>query len=404
MKFLFFFLSLTFLYSDTAYVTNTANNSVKVIDTTTNTITKSVRVGNQPVPLAGVAGGIFVYCGNQLSNSISVIATPAGGAVATTISLTNPPNALAITPDGAFLYAVSTSADAVLVASAASNTQIDTIAVPNSPTSIAITPSGQYAYVPQLDTDTVAVLRLSDNTVISTINIPSSQEPRSIAITPDGAYVYVPGAGNGVVSVIQTSDNTVVDTINVGDNPRGITISPNGTFAYVASTGTDTVYVIQISTNTVVDTIGVGTSPTAMAVTSDSNFLYVCNQGTDTVSVVNLTTGAVTDTITVGDTPSGIVLPGVSLFPPTSFEGQKMINSFPFQTQYLNVLSWSASPSLDVQSYLLYRDGALIASIPAQNPRIFYDDSIHWQSSYTYTIQSVSSSGAISSAKTTFIP
>lgn len=70
------------------------------------------------------------------------------------------------------------------------------------------------------------------------------------------------------------------------------------------------------------------------------------------------------------------VMLGSNLFPPESaedFSGKVIENRFLTQTEYSHHLTWSPSPSPTVTSYNLYRNGVLIAKIPAQNRLVFND-------------------------------
>ena len=57
------------------YVTNAFDNTVSVIDTATNTVTATIPVGPVPIALAVTPNGSFVYVGNQNNSTVSVIST-----------------------------------------------------------------------------------------------------------------------------------------------------------------------------------------------------------------------------------------------------------------------------------------------------------------------------------------
>src|SRR5947208_1591959 len=92
----------------------------------------------------------FVYVTNQGSfgegNTVSVIDTATNTVVAT-VAVGSGPNAVAVTPDGAFAYVGNTSTDTISVISTATNTVVATIVGPGNPRGIAITPDGRFAYV-----------------------------------------------------------------------------------------------------------------------------------------------------------------------------------------------------------------------------------------------------------------
>jgi len=117
------------------------------------------------------------------------------------------------------------------------------------PEAIAITPNGAYAYVSDIGMNTVIVIATATNQVVRTVTV--GDDPRGVAFTPDGAFAYVVNSGSDSVSVIATAINSVVATIRLatGSRPNAIAITPDGTRAYVANTGTSNVSVINTATN-----------------------------------------------------------------------------------------------------------------------------------------------------------
>jgi YVTN family beta-propeller protein len=86
-----------------AYITNVLDNTVSAIDTTTNTVSATIRVGITPVGAAVSPDGSKVYVKNQFSNTVSVIAT-ATNAVTATIPVGAVPTGVALSSDGSKVY------------------------------------------------------------------------------------------------------------------------------------------------------------------------------------------------------------------------------------------------------------------------------------------------------------
>ncbi|MCI5052597.1 MAG: hypothetical protein MRY21_05615 [Simkaniaceae bacterium] len=75
-----------------------------------------------------------------------------------------------------------------------------------------------------------------------------------------------------------------------------------------------------------------------------------------------------------------------------NFSGSQKANRFGGQTAYRNVLSWSASPTTDVTRYYLYRNGVLIADLPATT--VGYVDKFRFKGvAVNYTLKAVNASG-----------
>jgi YVTN family beta-propeller protein len=186
----------------------------------------------------------------SLDDLISVVAASTNSVIAT-VSVDRFPSAVAITPNGAFVYVAHEGVNDVHVIQTSTNTVVATIPLISGSYDVVITPDGSQAYV--IGSCLASVIETATNTVTTTFALPCNDgNAHGVDITPDGAFLYVV-MGNGDVSGIQTSTNTVTATIDGG-------------FAYVANFDSDDVSVIQISTNTVVATIPVGSDPLAVAI------------------------------------------------------------------------------------------------------------------------------------------
>jgi YVTN family beta-propeller protein len=91
-----------------AYVANTDSNTVSVIDTATNSVEATIRVGKAPLAVAVSPDGTRAYVANQNAHTVSVIDTATNKAVAT-IPAGSFPVGLAVTPDGTHLYVANFS-------------------------------------------------------------------------------------------------------------------------------------------------------------------------------------------------------------------------------------------------------------------------------------------------------
>jgi YVTN family beta-propeller protein len=180
------------------YVSNHENNTMSVIDTTTNSVIATVGVGSYPAGVAVNPDGTRVYVANggccypTYGANISVIDTSTNTVVATI---------------GGFLGWFGAAGG------------------------IAVSPSGTMLYVNGQYESLVYAVDTSTNSVVA--KIPVEPTPIGVAVTPDGTRLYVTSpaiAGvsgyKNIVSVIDTATNTVVTTIAVGSGPYSIGIGP----------------------------------------------------------------------------------------------------------------------------------------------------------------------------------
>jgi YVTN family beta-propeller protein len=273
--------------------------NVSAIDTATNTVVKTITVGELPDEVALTPNGKTAYIPNLNSGDVSAIDTDTN-TVVKTIPVGGSPEAIAITPDGKTVYVGNRGSGSVSAIDTTTNTVAETITVGMAPVAIAITPTldGKTAYVANRGSDNVSAIDTDTNTVAETI--PVGVEPIAIAITPDGTAAYVANPGSGSVSAIDTATNSVMKTVTVGTEPRAIAITLDGKTAYVANLNSETVSAIDTATSTVAKTITVGRSPGAIAITPDSETAYVANARSENVSVITTADNTVAKTVTVG--------------------------------------------------------------------------------------------------------
>jgi YVTN family beta-propeller protein/beta propeller repeat protein len=292
-----------------AYIINSRDNNVSVIDTATNKVTAMIPVGSQLGGVAVTLDGKKVYVTNYYNISV-IDATK--NKVTATIPVGNHPSGVAVSPDGKRIYVPNPdfgnpSNNTILIINTDTNEVEATVLVGGFPFGVAVTLDGKKVYVTNLHDKTVSVIDTSTNTVIATI--PVGDYPRGVAISPDGKRVYVTNSGSNSVSIINTAANTVTATVPVGNWPESIAVTPDGKKVYVANYGSistpdDTVSVIDTATNMVTATVHVGSYPSGVAVTPDGSRVYVANQRSDNVSIIDTATNKVTATMNVGRSPS----------------------------------------------------------------------------------------------------
>lgn len=296
-----------------AYVTNSGDNTVSLIDTATNNVITTVPVGNSPYEVSINPAGTKVYVANWESGTVSVIDASTNNVTATVDVGTNP-GGIAVNPNGTNLYVTNVANNAVSVINTVTNNVTATVNVGNYPAEIAVSPDGTRVYVTntgdiKVPGNSVSVINTLDNS-IKTVRV--GRGPSGVAVTPDGNKVYVSNSDDGTVSVIDTAKNTATATVDVGNSSWGVAVNPAGTEVYVANIG-DTefnlngyVSVINIATDRVIATVSVGKEPYKVAVDPDGTKVYVTNQGSNTVSIIDTATKEVLDTVTVGSRPWGV--------------------------------------------------------------------------------------------------
>ena len=338
-----------------AYITNSGDNTVSVIDTATNNVTAMIPVGNHPMGVAVTLDGKKVYVTNFFGISV-IDATK--NKVTATIPVGNAPRGVAISPDGKRVYVPhpdlgNPSNNTILIIDTATNEVEATVLVGEVPFGVAVTLDGKKVYVTNIDDKTVSVIDTATNTVIATI--PVGNNPRGVAISPDGKRVYVAcdeGSNNGYIYVIDAVKNQVTATVLVGELPSEVAVTPNGKRVYVTNGLSNTISVIDATKNKVTATIPVGNAPSGVAVTPDGKKAYVTNSGSNNVSVIDTSTNKVTATMNVGRGPNSFgqfigSFQAQPIFPVANFTANVTSGYAPLTVQFTDLSENIVSNSWD---------------------------------------------------------
>jgi YVTN family beta-propeller protein len=215
-------------------------------------------------------------------------------ACATTVA-TVPVNdvaALAISPDGSRLYAVSSDrrsycqypAGCLTVIDTASRAVVETITVGACPQTVTVSPDGAYLYITHYDTCSVSAVNLTTGNVTA---VALRDAPLAVVFTPDSAHAYVCNVDS--LTVIDATTNAV-DDIDTGDLPRGLRLSPDGKRAYITNFGDHTLAVVDTITKSVATTVDIPCYPEAVAVSPDGERIYLGDYWSGAVAVISVPT------------------------------------------------------------------------------------------------------------------
>ena len=279
------------------FVTNSAANSISAYtvksDGTLTAASGTQATGTTPVGMAMDAAGHFLFVANQgqqsdpTSGTISVfsvqdttLTSVPGSPFPTAVPLSpsgTGPAALAVTPDGKFLYVANQFDNTVTEFSVDASgvlTRHPAIPVGTAPSAAAITPDGGFLYVANSGSSNVSAFAVC-NQVLTSCSVPTS---------PDGSLTPVSNS-----------------PFSVGLDPVSITTTPDGKLLYVVNRRSNQVSEFKVSTATGVltantqPTISTGGDPvwaavrlgtTAISATGGTtDYLYVANLGTSSISV-----------------------------------------------------------------------------------------------------------------------
>jgi len=252
----------------------------------------------------------------------------------TLVGLGNDPMGGALSPDGRFLWTLSSGIarnDIRIVALGTKHGHptarvVQTIVMPGLNGEMAFSPNGRTAYVSGIPESTLASNKVPSGTpgvggdVIAVFNVnptsgkatrngvipvappasapaeqafpPTTQKqswPLGLAVSPNGKTLIAALNLADTAAVINTA-NRKVRYVSVGHYPYGAAITSNGRYGLVTSETQATVSVIKLSSATVVKTLQVGphlADSTAITVDPAAPLAFVANSNEDVIAAIN---------------------------------------------------------------------------------------------------------------------
>lgn len=298
------------------FVPNYQSQTVSVVNTSTNTVIHTIKVGTSGGPwlVAVTPDGKTAYDVEIDSNKmipINVATFKKGTAIKLPGGTSGHPIAVAVTPDGKSAYVAERGTGTLVPVNLTTDTAGPPISV-GAADSLAIGADGETAYVAINSqeggtTDEVVPVSTATNTAGSPIAVSA---PDSLAAAPNGKTVWVQSAGGDLIP-IRTATNTTGTPITglSTEAPTGLAISPSGAMAYWSDYGEDDVYPVNLSTRTIGTAISVGPGPEHPTLTPNGKRLYTSNAGDDSLTPISTATNKAGSAITVGSEPGqlGIV-------------------------------------------------------------------------------------------------
>ena len=293
-----------------AYVANSQNNTVAVVNLSTSSVVDTISGFSQPGAMAASPNGQYVYVANYFGNTVSVISTATNSVVAT-IAVGGSPSGIAVTPNGQYLYVSNLTGDgsgsstdplasSVSVISTTTNSVVSTIGLYDSgPAGLAMSPAGDYVYVANDLSASISIISTATNTVVQTFtNLPAPNSttfnPVSVGVEPDGKYVYF-GEANygqyiGLLSVSSSGPSSDTFSILGGvytQQIAGFAFNSTTAVAIQGNFSSSAEYFPwgHTAISPAASVVGLA-NPSAVAVSPDGSTFYITNANNSTVSVV----------------------------------------------------------------------------------------------------------------------
>jgi YVTN family beta-propeller protein len=290
------------------------------ISTFGNLLSATLSVGNGPYGVAITTGRTLALLTNGADGTVSPInlqTNPISVEPAVKVCQSGSnctPTAIAISPDDSTAFIALNGSSQIAVFDIAKQSVLQYVDIPGAPQAIAVSPDGVFVYVLYVDTLTRLYQTSSGWAVDSASSVNTGNGAASLVVSPDGNYAYV----------ANTTDNTVVqlsllqDPINLTQTylvsiPHSLAITPDGHTLYVGNALMQ-VTPINLQTSSVGSPIiisnGASASIVALAMSPDGAAVWGVSYNTNEVveiptasnlalSTIQLPTGAAPNAIAV---------------------------------------------------------------------------------------------------------
>jgi len=310
-------LPLALILAARLYVSNERDGTIQIVDTNSDRVTATARIGDRPRGLALSPDGKRLYVAVSWwrdgkrprtgKERIAAIDAATLKPVRDYVAGTDP-ECVAVSPNGQRLYLSNEDAGTASIIDTASGRHRGTLVVGTEPEGVTASPDGKWVYVTAETSNVLTVIDAKKEQVAANIMVDS--RPRVVIFTRDGSRAWASAELGGSVQLVDVKKHRVLKRIRLGkaDKPVGLVLSPDEKRLYVATGRGNGVAVIDTQTMKVVGSVPTGVRVWGIAVTPDGRKLYAANSLSNTISVIDTRTLRVVQTIKTGDGPWALAI------------------------------------------------------------------------------------------------
>jgi YVTN family beta-propeller protein len=315
------------------YVTNSAGNTVDVIDPTTNKKVQTIDGIELPHGVVFSPDGSRVYISNEAESILDVV-DGSNGHILEKVPLGGHPNNLSITKDGKrVLVGIRENSGWLEVIDSATLKKTKSIPVSGPVHNVYVTPDGKYAVAGSIDAKNLTVVDLQSEQAVWNLNLGSGVRPMAFETNPDGSTkrIFAQLSGFNGFAVVDFAKHLEVERIKLPDEPggygiaegrtgtpsHGIGVAPDNKSLWIASTAANAIFQYGLPSLNLLGYVELpyvypqgqkptGSVPEWIAFTPDGKFLYLSNSGDRSVSAIDTEKRQLVAIIPSGEVPKRI--------------------------------------------------------------------------------------------------
>lgn len=263
----------------TNYGTSTVEGkSITVIDAATNTIEKTIELGESLMPhgIITMRQPNKVAVVTDIGNELLVVNVETGILEKQIATKQDFSHLLVHHPVKPLVYVTNIKSGSVSVIDVEQDKVIKIIPCSKRAEGIDITPDGSEIWVTNIKENFISVI--NTETYKTTDRIDTGKEPLRLKFSIDGKQCFVSNASDGTVSVYNSKSKKRITNIIIPGKknilekvlyrtprPVGILMHPNGLYAFVSNITAGRVEVIDMNTFTIISSINAGDMPDGLA-------------------------------------------------------------------------------------------------------------------------------------------
>jgi YVTN family beta-propeller protein len=315
------------------YVTNSAGDSIHVVDTATNKVVQVIKGTEAAHGINFAADGSRIYVSNESTSTLDVFDRE-NGKLVKKVDLTAHPNNIAVSKDGARIFvAIARDPGAVDVIDAATLARTRSIPVHGRLHNIYVTPDGKYLIAGSIPKKLMTVVDLSTDSITWEYQFDKGVRPMAIETNPDGSTkrIFVQLSDTDGCAVVDFAKREEVARITLPDlhtgveldagraaaPSHGIGVSPDGKTLWVTSIPQNAIFAYSLADLSLVGQVALpelklpgrspaGAVPNWVTFAPDGKTVYISNAGLRSVTAVDTQTMKVRAVIPVGEVPKRI--------------------------------------------------------------------------------------------------
>jgi YVTN family beta-propeller protein len=315
------------------YITNSAGDSIHVIDPATNKVVQVIGGIEAPHGIGFSPDGARIYVSNEADETLDVI-DRASSKVTRKVALSGHPNNIAVTRDGRrVIVGIRENPGALDIIDTQKLERVASVPVKGALHNVYLTPDDKYAVTGSIRGKILTVIDLKTEQPVWEVKFDQGVRPMTIEAAPDGSAnrIFVELSNVHGFAVVDVATRKEVARITLPDRPsgfgeneertgtpaHGIGVAPDGRTLWVNSTLANAVFVyalpgLELKGHVSLPVLELPGRPAVAALpdwitfTPDSKQVYISNSGIRSVSVIDAAEMKVIASVPVGEVPKRI--------------------------------------------------------------------------------------------------